>query len=198
MTAVIALKWKRSDCRLRPVLAADRDRLLAWRNQDHVRHNMYTHRLIEPDEHARWFERAQSDPTARYLIFEVQQRPVGLVAFSGLDHGQQRGSWAFYLGEADLPRGTGAAMEYLALDHAFDDIGIDKLSCEVLAFNAGVVRLHQRFGFHQEGLLQRHHRRDGEAHDVVLMARFAEGWRADRQALAETLFAPEPVTEHVG
>lgn len=182
---------RRCDCALRPLAEADRVRLLAWRNQDHIRRNMYTHHRISRDEHDRWFDRALEAVTARYLIFELRARPVGFVSFTGIDHTHGRCNWAFYLGEADVPRGTGAAMEYLALDHAFDTVGVDKLCCEVLGFNAGVVRLHQRFGFHQEGLLERHHRRDGEAHDVVLLARFADGWRADRAAIAETLFAPE-------
>lgn len=179
------------DCALRPLAQSDRDRLLTWRNQDHIRRNMYSHQIIEPAEHARWFDRALTDDTGRYLIFELQGRPVGFVSFSGIDRGNDRCSWAFYLAEADAPRGTGAAMEYLALDYAFDSLGIGKLCCEVLAFNAGVVRLHQRFGFHQEGLLQRHYRRDGEAHDIVQLARFAGGWRKDRAAIAATLFAPE-------
>lgn len=38
-------------------------------------------------------------------------------------------------------------MEYLALEYAFKDMGLHKLFCEVLAFNAPVIKLHQKFGF---------------------------------------------------
>ena len=39
--------------------------------------------------------------------------------------------------------------------HGCDAETIGKLCCEVLAFNAAVVRLHKRFGFLEEGRLVR-------------------------------------------
>lgn len=189
---------RHADCALRPLRLEDRDRLLEWRNQDHVRHAMYTHRLITADEHARWLDRALADPSGRYLIFELEGRPTGYVCFTRIDPQTRQCHWAFYKGEPDAPAGTGAAMEFLALDHAFDDIGMETLCCEVLAFNPGVLRLHDRFGFQQQGVLTGHYHRDGQAHDVILLARHAQGWRADRQALAARVFASDAVIARAG
>lgn len=170
----------------------DRVRVLAWRNQDRIRANMYSDHLIAPDEHDRWFDRALSDATAAYRIFEHQGRALGFVSFTGMDRTHGRCTWAFYLGEADAPRGSGAAMEMLALDEVFGPLGIRKLCCEVFSFNAGVVRLHQRFGFVQEGLLVRHHLKAGELQDIVCLARFADTWPEDRAALVGSVFKEDP------
>jgi UDP-4-amino-4,6-dideoxy-N-acetyl-beta-L-altrosamine N-acetyltransferase len=181
-----------SDCELRPMRAEDGPMVLAWRNQDRVRANMYTNHIIAPEEHERWFGRALGDPRAAYRIFEHGGGPMGFVSFTGIDRAHGRATWAFYLGEAEAPRGSGAAMEYLALEEAFGALGIRKLCCEVFAFNAGVVRLHQRFGFQQEGVLSRHHLKDGAYQDIVCLARFGEDWPRDRDALRSSVFKEEP------
>lgn len=180
-----------ADCNLRPMAEQDRARVLAWRNQDRIRANMYSDHVISADEHDRWFDRALSDASAAYRIFEHQGRALGFVSFTGIDRANDRCRWAFYLGEADAPRGSGAAMEFLALDEVFGVIGIQKLCCEVFTFNAGVVRLHQRFGFVQEGLFVRHYRKAGEMQDIVCLARFADAWPTDREALKASVFKGE-------
>ena len=43
---------------LRPLVATDSERVLGWRNADHVAAYMYTDHLIGPDEHARWLKAA--------------------------------------------------------------------------------------------------------------------------------------------
>lgn len=180
-----------ADCRLRPMAEEDRARVLAWRNQDRIRANMYSDHVIAPDEHDRWFDRSLTDPSAVYRIFEHCGRPLGFLSFTHIDRVHGRCTWAFYLGESDAPRGSGAAMEFLALDEAFGPVGIRKLCCEVFAFNAGVVRLHQRFGFAQEGLFERHHLKNGVMQDVVCLARFADRWPAERPALMASVFREE-------
>jgi len=174
---------------LRPLAELDRDRLLAWRNSDHVRGNMYNDHLIAKDEHDRWFTAALSSATARHLIFECETRALGLVSFTNIDTLHSRCSWAFYLGERDVRRGSGSVMEFLALDHAFGQLGIRKLSCEVFAFNAAVVRLHEKFGFEQEGCLREHFFRNGQHENVIVLARFAEGWFVDRERLGQIVFS---------
>lgn len=180
-----------ADCHLRPLAPDDSARVLSWRNQDRVRAGMYSDHIITQDEHDRWFAAALIDPTAVYCIFEHQDRPLGFVSFTAINRVHDRCTWAFYLGEADAPRGSGAAMELLALDQVFDGIRIGKLCCEVFVLNAGVVRLHQRFGFVEEGRFVRHYRKNGEMQDIVCLARFAEGWASDRAALMDSVFKGE-------
>ena len=178
----------RSEIALRPLAAADRERLLLWRNSERVRASMYTDHIIAPDEHEQWFARAVRDPAAVHLVCEYRGRPVGVVSFTGISRVHGRCSWAFYLGETDVPKGMGAAMEFLALSHAFETLGVGKLCCEVFAFNSGVIRLHEKFGFVREGRLLKHYVKNGKHEDVICLARFREGWEDDKRALFERCF----------
>ena len=180
--------YRQADFRLRPMADKDKTLILTWRNSDRVRLNMYNDHVIGVQEHERWFDAASADERGRYLIFEHNTQPLGFVSFTRIAPLDQRCTWAFYIGEPDVKPGTGAVMEFLALKYAFGPLALRKLCCEVFSFNSGVVRLHERFGFQREGLLRSHHLKGEKFEDVVLLARFAEGWSEDRRALARKLF----------
>ena len=162
--------------------------ILAWRNDPGVRRFMYSDHEIQADEHARWLASVLADPTCSYQIFECEGKPVGNVGFYALSKQHSRGEWNFHLGQSTYPRATGPAMEFFALDHFFRVIGLEKLCCEVLAFNERVTRLHERFGFQHEGLRRRHMRRSDGPHDVVQLALFAEDWQSSRDMHFQNLF----------
>jgi RimJ/RimL family protein N-acetyltransferase len=70
--------------------------------------------------------------------------------------------------------------EYFALQYVFHELQFDKLCCETLDFNRGVLRMHEAFGFVQEGRLRRHIVRDGATHDVICMGIFKSEWEEKR------------------
>jgi UDP-4-amino-4,6-dideoxy-N-acetyl-beta-L-altrosamine N-acetyltransferase len=179
---------KPEDYQLRAMGHSDKAMILRWRNSDRIRVNMYTDHIISLEEHEKWFASALTNPVSRFLIFEHSGRPLGLVSFTAIDALNERCSWAFYLGEEDVKRGTGSVMEFLALEFAFEVMRIRKLCCEVFAFNASVVRLHERFGFQTEGRLREHYMKGGRFEDVVVLAKFAASWPGDRDRLRPVVF----------
>jgi hypothetical protein len=53
-------------------------------------------------------------------FLNYQQRPAGLVCFyRDCDRYNKRCSWGFYLGEFDVPSGTGLLMGYLSMEYVF-------------------------------------------------------------------------------
>jgi UDP-4-amino-4,6-dideoxy-N-acetyl-beta-L-altrosamine N-acetyltransferase len=173
---------------LRPVVAADSGRLFAWRNSPAVSAYMYTDHLISPEEHERWFARAMAAADRAYWIIEDDGAPVGLANLAGIDLSRRRCDWAFYLGEASTRgRGVGAAVEFIVLDHVFDDLGLHKLWCEVLLENKGVWRMHESYGFIREALFRDHVWKAGRFHDVVGLGLLADDWAAAREHCAARL-----------
>jgi len=65
---------------------------------------------------------------------------------------------------------------------AFEDLDLDKLCCEVLASNEGVVKMHQRYGFHVDGIMREHVVKAGERVDVVTMSLLRDEWTSSRWA----------------
>jgi UDP-4-amino-4,6-dideoxy-N-acetyl-beta-L-altrosamine N-acetyltransferase len=179
---------ERRDCRLRPIEERDLPLVLAWRNSDRIRRNMYTDHVISPDEHAAWFRRLRKESPPVFLVFEHAGVPAGAVNISGRDLKDNRCNWGFYIAREDAPKGCGMAMGYLGLEHIFESMNIRKLIGEAFAFNRASVAFHQKLGFVQEGYFVRQRLKNGTYEDVVSFALFREEWQARKDALARACF----------
>lgn len=171
------------DERLRAIADNELEMMLSWRNAPDVRRNMYTRHEISLDEHLAWWSRTHARRDQRYFMYERAHTPLGIVAFTGIDTGNKNSSWAFYAAP-EAPRGSGSRMELLALDEAFLVMRLHKLSCEVLAFNTPVIKLHQKFGFTVEGVFRQQHKLDDSYLDVYRLGMLADEWQQKRSELA--------------
>lgn len=167
---------------LRGIDSSELEMMLAWRNSPAVRLNMYTRQVITLEEHLSWWDRIKSSDKNKYFMYVDAGHPQGIVAFTGIDKESKNSSWAFYA-NPEAPKGTGSRMEFLALNYAFYEMGLHKLCCEVLAFNAAVVKLHQKFGFNIEGVLREQHLVDEKYVDVVRLGLLATEWSARQDEL---------------
>ena len=149
---------------IRPMVHADLERVLAWRNHPDVRRYMYTQHEIMLEEHQRWFERSLPDPKIHLLIFEVDQQPLGFVNFNETGKGGIA-DWGFYVAP-DSPKGIGRQLGCAALGHAFTQIKLHKVCGQALANNQRSIQFHLGLGFQQEGTLRDQHF-DGERYHHV-------------------------------
>ncbi len=170
--------------------AAAVETLRQIRNLPEIRTNMYTDHEIDRDEHAAWTAKRVTDRHSRFFAVRWQHRIVGAVSLSNLDSPGGRAEWAFYLHPDTRGKNLGSALEWKLLDMAFISVGngsgglgLRKLDCEVLAFNAPVIALHRRFGFAIEGRRRQRIRRDGAAIDAVLLGITADEWTQNRKRL---------------
>ena len=178
----------RTDCRIRPILVEDLDLVLTWRNSDHVRPHMYTDHLITSDEHRNWFRRLQESDSDIFLIFEIQKIPLGIVQFNRIDKINGISTWGFYLGELNIPPGTGTVMGVLGIEHAFLNLDLRKVYGEVLAFNKASIRYHQKLGFIEEGRFREHIFKNNKYNDLVVFGLLRSEWSNYRKKLEEIAF----------
>ena len=175
---------------LRNVRLDDMDMIREWRNLPKVADYMYTDHVISPEEHSAWFSRVLKDPAYKYWIIVCDGEDVGLVNLYDVDQENRRCYWAFYIVSANVRgKGVGSYAEYTVLNYVFDELKFEKLCCEVLSFNEGVVEMHRRFGFMQEGLFRKHILKRGAFNDVVCLAILKEEWEALRPQLEPRLRA---------
>lgn len=161
--------------RVRPMLPADLEQVLAWRNHPEVRRHMYSQHEITLDEHRQWYERVRQDPRKHLLLFESSQQPLGFVSFDDLARGGIA-EWGFYAAP-DAPKGTGRRLGRAALDHAFGGLKFHKIFGRALASNEGSIGFHRSLGFQQEGILRDHHF-DGRAyHSVICFGLLSHEWK---------------------
>lgn len=165
---------------LKPIAQSELELMRSWRNEPAVRKNMYTTHEISAEEHMSWWNRIQGQKDCEYFMYYREGSPEGVVGFTQIDSIQLHASWAFYAAPL-AKKGTGGRMEYLALEHAFSALELRKLNCEVLSFNAAVIKLHKKFGFAEEGVFKAHHRFEGGWADIHRLAIFSEEWAVRRE-----------------
>ena len=150
---------------------------------------MYNDSLISQQEHDAWFACALAEIPVPYLIFLYEGKGIGFISFRNISAANGRCYWSFYLGEADVPLGAGSVMEFFALDYAFMNLKIRKLCCEVFSFiNRGVIKLHEKFGFVQEGRFVDHYLKNDKYEDIVCLAKFGTNWIDERETFKSRLF----------
>ena len=173
---------------LRDIQPEDKEKVRQWRNLPEVAKYMYTDHYITPEEHEKWFQRIMQDPTCHYWIIVCDGQDVGVANIYGVDQRHQRCYWAFYVASPDVRgKGVGSMVEYLVLRYVFDELGLNKLCCEVLAFNEAVISMHKSFGFQVEGVFRQHVIKGGVPTDIVCLAMLRSEWVLLKPAIEERL-----------
>jgi len=126
----------------------DQEKIREIRNKDSIRKYMYTDHMISEGEHANWLAMLETNETRlAFIVYNDEGAVLGLASFDTINREEGSASWAFYLDDIIRGGGVGSTLEYGMITYAFDDLKIEKLNCEVLEWNAGVIRLHRKFGF---------------------------------------------------
>lgn len=77
----VASRMLSFDLRLRPATAADRERVLVWRNDEATRRHSLDPAPIDPAHHAAWFAERLNDEHGALLIGEDARGPVGVLRY---------------------------------------------------------------------------------------------------------------------
>lgn len=164
---------------LRLVTPDDAPRLLGWRNRPGVARYMFTDERITDAEHAAWFASAMDDRTRRYWIIELDGDPVGLANLYDISLPHKRAYLALYLADDHVRgQGVGVATDRFLLQHAFEELGLEKVCAEALATNEAGIRVHQHHGFRVDGILRRHIVKADARIDVVTLSLLRDEWAA--------------------
>lgn len=168
---------------LNPLTPADLELILPWRNAPTVRCAMFHHNEITLNEHCAWFEGLRQDPCRRwYLYRDMTGIAQGVVYFTDIDTAKGTAFWGFYT-RPEAPSGTGLPMLTQALDVAFNEIGLNKLSTKVLVDNLRSLHLHKKIGFTEEDYFREQHFDGMQRVDIVRLGLLAHEWPANRERL---------------
>lgn len=159
---------------VRKMRESDLSSVLTWRNDTTVRRFMLTQHQITEREHRAWFDRAYADSSYALLIMVKHDKPLGCVTFSGAQ-AQSTADWSFYTNPLSPP-GTGKRICTLALQYAFEELCVHKVTGRVLDFNHASIRIHQRLGFIQEGTLRKHFLVDKTYCDLLCFGILSTEW----------------------
>jgi len=122
----------------------------------------------------------------RYACFGVipagMDTAVGLVQVRQLDPVFSIGEWGFALGSPYWGSGMFPEAARLAVDFAFDRVGVHRLEARAAVQNGRGNGILRKLGAVQEGVLRKSFLRWGQYHDQVLWSILDEDWRAARDS----------------
>ncbi|MGH2361644.1 MAG: GNAT family N-acetyltransferase [bacterium] len=157
---------------LTPLRAADAEAMLAWINdREEVLLNA-PYRPVSEAQHAAWFETVQRDRET--VIFGIralhEERLLGYCQLVNIHWIHRTAELRIRLGEEkDRGRGYGSEVIRQLVDFAFRDLSLNRVHVHVFATNERALRVYEKLGFVQEGLLRAAAHIDGEYVDVIIM-----------------------------
>lgn len=163
---------------LRPVERDDIALLDAWRNDR--RHEaeygdfMAMHRRRTSNQD-RWDLDGLLTEQEGQLLICLDDEPVGVLQWHGVQYGPNRGSIALSLGIAIQPaargRGVGSRAQRLLADYLFEQTLTQRVEASTDVTNLPEQRALEKAGFRRDGVLRGAQFRLGEWHDMVVYSR---------------------------
>lgn len=104
-------------------------------------------------------------------------RLIGAIGLS-LSGTHERGELGYWIGVAHQGRGHASEAARTVVDHAFERLGLHRVTAHHMAWNVGSGRVLEKAGLRREGVLREHILKNGRFVDAVLYGAL----RADRAA----------------
>ncbi|MEK4173671.1 UDP-4-amino-4,6-dideoxy-N-acetyl-beta-L-altrosamine N-acetyltransferase [Lysinibacillus sp. FSL L8-0312] len=168
---------------LRDIVIDDLEKILAWRNQEHIRCVMYNRDIILWQQHLIWFNELKNNKYKLSKIFSINNDDYGVININNIDRYSNRCTWGFYIGEQKSPKGTGLLLGYTTLEFIFKELKFRKLCAEVIESNKISRSFHEKLGFKLDGTLRKHLKLNEDYQDIYMYSLFAEEWEEKRIGL---------------
>jgi [ribosomal protein S5]-alanine N-acetyltransferase len=96
---------------------------------------------------------------------------IGVLGFDGPQEGSpHRAEIGYWLAKPYWGQGIMSAVVRRLCRHAFEELGLAKITANVFAYNPASARVLEKCGFQQEGFLRKHFLKDGALLDGKLFA----------------------------
>jgi len=135
--------------------AGDIQRKVDWINDSDNNKYLHYDLPLEYQKTLDWFEKIK-DRTDRYdAVIEADGVPCGLIGLLSIDRKNRKAEFYICMGEAAY-KGKGVARQAsrLILDHAFNNLGLNRVYLYTEVDNKAAQRLFEKVGFVKEGVIR--------------------------------------------
>jgi RimJ/RimL family protein N-acetyltransferase len=159
---------------LRPLEAGDIERILKWHNDPALYdHLVGAYRPVTRASVETWLaqRRAAENEVNRAICLCESDEHIGNIYLRDIDRVSGRAELHIFIGDtAHRSKGYGSAAVRQLVNHAFKELRLQRVFLLVLADNERAIRVYEQCGFEREGRLRRHVLKNGQFHDVLVMA----------------------------
>lgn len=155
---------------LRPLAATDLGRCVKWFSDPRILRFLGRNSPVILAEEERWFRDYQRRTDEQIFAIEVEGVHIGNLGLHKIDAAHRKADVGIVIGEPELwSRGYGTEAMRVALRYAFDVLGLNRVSLDVLEHNERAIRTYERLGFQREGLHREDVYKDGVFVNVLRM-----------------------------
>ncbi|ELP67124.1 GNAT family N-acetyltransferase [Streptomyces turgidiscabies] len=135
---------------------------------------------FDPDRLRAWYttRNAQTDRLDLGIVDRASGELVGEVVLNEWDESNLNCNFRILVGAGGRDRGVGTEAVRLIVGHAFEQLGLHRVSLHVFAFNPRARRAYEKAGFVAEGVERQTLLHAGEWIDAVRMSVLAHEWAA--------------------
>src|SRR5881396_341274 len=142
---------------LRPLASTDLRRCVKWFSDPQIIRFLGRDAPVTLAEEERWFRDYERRTDEQIFAIEVEGNHIGNLGLHKVDRVHRKADVGIVIGEPTLwSKGYGTEAMRVALRYAFDVLGLNKVSLDVLEYNIRAIHTYERLGFQREGL----HRED--------------------------------------
>jgi RimJ/RimL family protein N-acetyltransferase len=159
---------------LRALDVSDVERTTRWHNERELYQTLVNpFRFVSASAEQAWIcgkaEYSTKEINLAVCVRETGQH-VGSITLRNIDWVARHGELGLLIGEAAARgKGFGRSAVRQLLDHAFSDLGLQRIYLYVLEANAPAIKVYESCGFVLEGRLRRHAFKDGALRDLLVM-----------------------------
>lgn len=167
---------------LRPLERSDAPQLEAWINDPEVSRSLMPRGPMNLQAEEAFVDHITRSPTDLVLGIMVREseRFIGTLGLMAINTQSRHAGCGLVIGDkGEWGKGYASAAFGLLIRHAFLSMNLNRLWLHVYEFNKAALRVYQKLGFRQEGVLRQHHFGDGRYHDTITMGILRDEWQPD-------------------
>jgi RimJ/RimL family protein N-acetyltransferase len=133
------------------------------------------------DAETAWFESVVKDTENYHFGIRTlaDDRLIGNCSLFAIELKNRSATLGIVIGEKDFwNRGYGSDATRVILSFGFQELNLNRIQLEVYDYNVRAIRAYEKAGFVREGIRRQALFREGEYHDIHLMAILRDEWRA--------------------
>ncbi|WP_405455558.1 GNAT family N-acetyltransferase [Streptomyces sp. NBC_00101] len=168
---------------LRPFSPDDAPRMIAILDDPEVRRFTFEPSSeLTPELVRAWYasRHTQDDRLDLAVTDRVTGELVGEVVLNEWSPAERSCGFRTLIAAAGRGRGLGTEATRLVVGHAFESLGLRRVSLEVYSTNHRALRVYRKVGFREVGVRTRAQLREGVWNDETLMAVTADEWAVHR------------------
>lgn len=159
---------------LRALALEDANTTHKWRQDDDVTKSLVGRKyFVSPDYEKKWINDVifSSDSNIKLAVcLNETHQHIGNVYLDNVDFFNQNAMLSLMIGEKALwGKGVGTEASMLMLHYAFYEMNLKRVYSYQLIDNIGSIRVHEKCGFQQEGILRKAVFKNGKLVDLNLM-----------------------------